>query len=288
MQGGRFEGAANTAIFVRINSLDDYQEAIEDIRDLTIPQVSGFLLPKVKDGWSVREYDQLVSAAERRGNMMEGFLKFVPVLETVEGVFSAREIAQASPRNRGLIAGSADFMAVSLCEENSPTYFAHCGQVVLAARAANLCPIAGVCDKIDDHVQIEKFYRKMKACGFTGAVTVTPTQIDQANFEFSPSLKEMKWSRSVLAQDGLFTIQPSVQESRQMIGPPHREIAMAISRQHECIQNISVPSSHKPAFLTAQTRSHGVIFASGNHCHGAVESHVGELIFDDQSPGHER
>ena len=179
-------------------------------------------------------------------------------------------------------------MAVSLCEENSPTYFAHCGQVVLAARAANLCPIAGVCDKIDDHVQIEKFYRKMKACGFTGAVTVTPTQIDQANFEFSPSLKEMKWSRSVLAQDGLFTIQPSVQESRQMIGPPHREIAMAISRQHECIQNISVPSSHKPAFLTAQTRSHGVIFASGNHCHGAVESHVGELIFDDQSPGHER
>ena len=255
LRDGLFKGSK---IFIRLNEIGDYEEVVKDIKHLTIPGVSGFLLPKVNNCSSLKAYEELVTAAERDNDLVMGSLKFVPLLETASAFFEAEQIAKGSSRNVGLIAGSEDFMADSLCAEHSSTYYAHLSQVSIASRAAQIQPIAGVCDKIDDHIASEKFYRKMKACGFAGAVTLTPSQTLQANITFSYSPKEIQWAERVMSVDGLSTIQPSVQESRQMIGPPHRLKASVIRQQNKQIQRMATPSSSQPRLLRGHTLPRGL------------------------------
>lgn len=116
----------------------------------------------------------------------------------------------------------------------------------MAARAAQILPIAGPWDKIDDHVGIEKFHRKMKACGFAGAVTLTPSQSIQANIAFSYSPKELQWAEKVMgSEERISVVQTSVQESRQMVGPPHRLIASRICQENLYIQDMSSASGKR-------------------------------------------
>ena len=132
--------------------------------------------------------------------------------------------------------GSGDLTATVLCEDHSSTYDTFFSNVVLAAKSNNIVALCGVHDKIDDHTGFEKFCLKMKRSGFNGVAGLTPKQVLLANYIFSLSPRERQWTDGVLGNikysadsdrtmssgGHLKTIQRSVQESRQMIGPPHK------------------------------------------------------------------
>ena len=223
-------------VFIRISDLDATNDVEEDIRALTRPGIAGFILPKVKHPDQVRLVDDMLTKVENHSTA-ENPAKLVPLLEVPEAHFHCDTIASCSQRNACVIVGSGDFTATAVCDDHSPTYDAFFSRAVLAAKAAGIEAVCGVHDKIDDHAGLEKFCIKMKSCGYVGGLALTPKQIQIINNAFEYTPREMMWVDKVLGNNGemknIKLIQPSVQESRQMIGPPHKEKATAMKECYE-------------------------------------------------------
>lgn len=240
---------SGTRVFVRVSDLDAIHEVEEDIRALKRPEVLGFLLPKVKHPDQVRQIDDILTKVEKEQTKEANAAQLVPILEVPEAFFHSDTIASCSSRTLCVIVGSGDFTAAAVCDDHSPTYDAFFSQGAIAARAAGIEAVCGVHDKIDDHIGLEKFCRKMKRCGYVGGAALTPKQISIMNnvFEYTP--RELKWIDQVLEQGkgdttNIKLIKPSVQESRQMIGPPHKDKATAMRERHTTqLQEFIAPRS---------------------------------------------
>lgn len=220
-------------VYVRSSSLDFIGEVKEDLNTFAGSGIEGFMLPKLRDDKEVVEVDRLLTSIEQRKNLPIMQTKLLPIIETLPAYFALHRIASASKRNVGIIGGSGDFTAESLCEDHSATYDAFFGKCVLAAKCAGILPLWGVHDKIDDHAGFYKVNSKMKGCGFAGTAALTPEQIAMANAIYSLTPREISWIQSVQSNGSMIKlIQPSVQESRQMIGPPHYDKASNLLKQY--------------------------------------------------------
>ena len=214
-------------VFIRTSPLENRSELCNDLETFIGSGINGFCLPKIENPQSIAEVDSLIGNIEKEKGITTPYMhKLIPLIETPAAYFNVDKIATASKRNIALVAGSGDFTAEMICNDGSLAYDAFFSQVVLAARAAGLGALWGVHDKIDDLIGFEKVCTKMKNTGFNGAAVLTPKQIALANYIFSLTPKQNKWVESVLSRnsDGnnIKVVRPSVQESRQMIGPPHR------------------------------------------------------------------
>lgn len=224
-------------IFVRVSSVDNLEEVKQDLVTFTRPDISGFLLPKLKSHHQIQELDKILTVIEKEGGKVKpNRTKLVPILELPEAYFNSDQIASSSNRNACLMVGGEEFAAAAACEDCSPTYEAFFSRALIAAKAAGIEAVCGAHDRIDDHAGLERFCIKMKKSGFAGSVAFTPNQVHIINNAFSKTRREIMWSDHVLKEgehNGLKFIQSSVQESRQLIGPAHRDKATFMRLQHD-------------------------------------------------------
>lgn len=224
----------NSRVFVRLNDIANLKEMEEDVRMLVHPTIEGFLLSKAELPDSVRVLGDMLSKAEDDYNIRQGSMKIIPVVETANAYFHLEEMA-LSPRTTSLLAGDKDLMASLMCDEHSPAIEAFFSKVIIAAKAANIEAHAGAHDLLDDVIGFEKYCNKLKSYGFSGVVALTPKQVQIANRVFSVAPHEIQWAQNVLFENTdahIRTIQRSIQESRQMIGPPHRIKATSILKRN--------------------------------------------------------
>ena len=227
---------SNMNVFLRISSSHVCEKDVqEDIQTFVGTGIKGFILPKVECPQSVKDIDGLVSQVEKEKGVAPSCVKFSIIAESATAYFLLDKIASASKRNIVLGVGHLDLTAETLWHENSPTFDTYLGKAVLAARSVGIASVWGAYDKIDDHTGFEKLCLKLKQCGFTGVVAVTPKQITMANCIFSMSPREKIWVDSVLEMNsnhaGLKLFKPSVQESRQIIAPPHVSKALRMKNE---------------------------------------------------------
>lgn len=258
-------------VFIRSSSLSSASEVHQDISIFTGSGIEGFMLPKVEKESEVVEVEQLIAAMEKEKNVPFMQTKMIPIIETLPAYFAMEKIASASKRNIAIIGGSGDFTAEAVCEDHSTTYQAYFSKCVLAAKCAGILPLWGVHDKIDDHAGFYRVNDKMKASGFAGTAALTPIQIAMANTVYSLSPKEMKWIESVNNNGtAIKLIQPSVQESRQMIGPPHRDKARNMLKQYvhgdECKRKRTASSIKRSVNGLSPNIKTGDINATSHEC----------------------
>lgn len=236
---------AKKMIYVRANEVSDLDELRKDVDLMTSVGVAGFMLAKTETISDIRTIEELVSEAESKRGLSKGFTKLVPIIETPRAFFRVHELTLASPRISAVVVGSGDFMAQQLCDEHSLAYDTLFATVALAARAAGIEAFAGVHDKLDDYRGFEHFCYKLKSSGYTGAVGLTPKQIALANRIFSYSPEELQWAQKVLqhSNGSIRTVQRSIQESRQMIGPPHLRRAKAILERSKVMPTLEKTKS---------------------------------------------
>ena len=220
IKDGLFSGVS---VYVRSSSIDCTSEFIEDIKTFTGTGITGFLLPKVENRESVLEAEKILLQYEDERGLDKNSHTFAILIETPAAYFEVQNILLSSKRISSVICGSADFTAEALCDDHSPTYDAFFTQVALAAKATKKVAVWGVHDKLDDYIGFESNCFKMKRCGYDGVLALTPKQILLANQVYSLSHNEKDWTERVLKKSTrINTIRKSVQESRQMIGPPHK------------------------------------------------------------------
>ena len=96
-------------VFVRLNSIDSGLME-EDIESTIHKNLSGYILPMIKNEEDIMYIDKVVSKMEMDKGLKQGGVKFFPLIEQAEAVLNSINIAKASKRNIGLIFGHEDFL----------------------------------------------------------------------------------------------------------------------------------------------------------------------------------
>jgi citrate lyase subunit beta/citryl-CoA lyase len=123
------------------------------------------------------------------------------MIETPLGVLRAGEIAAASDRLAGFVAGTND-LTKDLRARHTPSrtpLLTALSMIVLAARAYGLAVIDGVHLNLDDLAGFEAACRQGVELGFDGKSLVHPNSIDIANRIFGPAPDEIAQARRIVA-----------------------------------------------------------------------------------------
>ena len=167
---------------VRVNGAGTpwYEGDLALVRELRPDAV---LLPKVAGPGDV---------AAAAGALPEGVAVWA-MIETPAGVLAAEAIA-AAPRVGGLVMGTND-LAAELRAAGRAAMGHALQRTVLAARAAGVVAVDGVCNALRDEDALRAECEEGRRLGFDGKTLIHPAQVAAANAAFGPSAAEVALAR---------------------------------------------------------------------------------------------
>jgi citrate lyase subunit beta/citryl-CoA lyase len=177
---------------VRVNALP---AGLHDMRALAGHGVHTFLLPKAEDADMVRAVSDLLD------QLGDTNTRLLPIIESARGVLHAYPIVSASPRVVALAIGLEDYTADIGAQRTTAgreSWWAQ-GQIVNAARAAKVQPLASVYSAIDDEAGLRTWLADARGLGFAGAGCLHPRQIRVVHAAFAPSLDEVAHAQRLVA-----------------------------------------------------------------------------------------
>jgi citrate lyase subunit beta/citryl-CoA lyase len=184
-QALRAGGYGHRELILRVSSLD----CAEDFQLADALGLDGVLLPKVDSPGTV-----LAAAGRTRHALW-------CMIETPLGVLRAAEIAGASDRLAGFVAGTND-LAKELRARHTPDrtpLLTSLSLMLLGARAHGLAALDGVHINLDDMEGFEAACRQAVELGFDGKTLVHPSTIEPANRLFAPDAEEVTKARAIVA-----------------------------------------------------------------------------------------
>jgi citrate lyase beta subunit len=199
--------------FYRINSLDTpyfYRDVIEVVEEMG-EGLDSILVPKVERPEDLHTLDTLLTSVELNAGLEPGKIKLEAQIETAQGLASIDGIAHAARRLEALHFGPGDYAAsirmpqtsIGTVDEWDEVYPGHrfhyaMHRIVVAARAANLRAIDGPVADYGDEEGLRKSCLLARSLGFDGKWCIHPSQIDTVNEAFSPTEREIEWSKKVI------------------------------------------------------------------------------------------
>ena len=191
---------------VRINGMTE--AARDDLACCVASGLTAVMLPKADNPGEIAELHDLLSHREGLANMPHGQVSILPIPETAKGLWSAHQLAGASPRVCGLltavggpIAGDVA-RAVGIRPSVSGEEQAYLqSKIVLDSRAAGArYPIAGIIGTpLNDLKMVENLIRRAKTFGFTGAALIHPDHVKIANEVFRAAPDEVAYFEGMIA-----------------------------------------------------------------------------------------
>ncbi len=180
-------------LVVRINGLGTpwYAEDVAAVRGIGVDAV---LVPKVSYPSDLEEI---------RTSLGEEGPPIWAMIETCAAILSLPALSHAAWGSRltTLIAGTNDLAKEMRCRlgpDRTPLVPA-LASIVIAARAAGIVALDGVCSTLDDPARFGTECIQGAMLGFDGKTLIHPSQIDAANAGFGPSEDELVWARAIVA-----------------------------------------------------------------------------------------
>jgi citrate lyase subunit beta/citryl-CoA lyase len=190
---------------VRINALDS-EWGRDDVESTMAGRPDGLLIPKAGDVAGLRELDSLIGKLEKLRGYPERSVEFFPIIETPKGVLNVSEVARC-PRVTAICGGRGGLdMAAALGAWRVRN---QCGELLdifrltgiiclLAATAAGVQPIDSVL-LLGDLERMQRECRESAEIGYTGWITIHPSQIDVVLKACFPSDDEIAESCELVA-----------------------------------------------------------------------------------------
>jgi citrate lyase subunit beta / citryl-CoA lyase len=195
---------------VRINNLET-EYAYRDIIEIVEPaheHIDLLIVPKVKTAKDVSWVDVLLTQIETYLGAKRR-IGLEVLIEEVEAMINAEEIARASPRLEALIFGPGDYSAsqgvdakmIGAGDDAYPGDIWHYARnkVIIAARAAGLDMIDGPYAAFKDPEGFRRECVRARTLGAVGKWAIHPSQIEIANEMFSPSREQVERARKLAA-----------------------------------------------------------------------------------------
>jgi len=190
---------------VRINALDS-EWGRADVESVMAGRPDGLLVPKAGDLPALRELDSFISKLERLHGHRAGGVELFPIIETPKGIVHVNEVALCSRvtaicGGRGGLDMAAALGAWHVRNENGDLLdiFRLTGMMcLLAATAAGVQPIDSVL-LLGDLERMRRECRESAEMGYTGWITIHPSQIEVVHQACFPSDDEIGESRELVA-----------------------------------------------------------------------------------------
>ena len=184
-------GFGERTVVVRINGLDTEWGADDAAAVRAV--AAAVLLPKVDGPAELARARALLGPRPALWAMVE----------TCAGVLALPALAPAAKAHGlgALVVGTNDLAKEMRCRMDAARtpMLPVLTQVVVAARAAGIMALDGVCNALDDPERLAAEAHQGAMLGFDGKTLIHPAQIDAANAAFGPTADEVAWARSVVA-----------------------------------------------------------------------------------------
>ncbi|KEF99151.1 hypothetical protein K883_02163 [Mycobacterium sp. TKK-01-0059] len=191
-----------TARAVRINGLDTRwcHDDVIDVVTRAGRNLDTIIIPKARTARDVWWVDVLLTQLESKLNLGKR-IRLEVLIEEVEGLANAEEIAAASPRLDALIFGVGDFSLsqgarvdtnfVPLGEYPGEFWAYARNKVIVAARIAGIDAIDAPYPDYRDLAGYERDARRASLLGYTGKWAIHPDQVPVANEVYAPTADEI-------------------------------------------------------------------------------------------------
>ncbi len=195
----------NQECLVRINPLDT-PWGLKDLHAVAESLPDGIVLPKVARKKEVKAIDAVVSRIEQEKQIEEGSISFVLIgTEVPEAVFNLHKMAKI-PRVDAITWGAEDLSGVLGAKEKRDARGSYLEVFSYVRATCLLSAVAGNADPIDAvYVDIKNPDGLIQECkdganmGYTGKVTIHPSQIDIVNKAFTPTAEEILEAKELIA-----------------------------------------------------------------------------------------
>lgn len=191
---------------VRINPLDTPWFRA-DVEATMVHPPDSYLIPKLHGPGEVRLIDRILADLERQHGHEPGSVKLVVLAtETPAGLLATGEIP-CVPRVDAVTWGAEDLSAALGAKRNRDDdgrylpLFEHARTMTMISAAANgVQPLDTVFTDVTDPDGLRRDCREAAAIGYTGKISIHPSQIDIINEEFTPSATDIADARELLAE----------------------------------------------------------------------------------------
>ena len=192
--------------WIRMNPIST-ELARADLEETIGGRPDGYVVPKPRHAGDVREIAQRLDVLEHRHGIPPGRTRLLPIAtETPEGLLNIREVAAASPRIVAVSWGIEDLGAAMGLPRVRDTR----GQYLDIPRyARTMCAIAASAAGVDwldtvftDIADLEGLRRECEdgvAMGFSGKISIHPSQIEVINEVFTPDKAAVAEARELVA-----------------------------------------------------------------------------------------
>jgi len=185
--------------FVRVQPPDTGQ-TLKDLRAALGPNLTGILLPKIRDAADVHRADALLTCLEAESGLPMGSTAIYPILETAQSLRLAYEIATASTRVQymgGAISRFGDIhqaLGYRWSPGGEETLFLR-SKVLIDARAAGIrYPISGMWGGDTDDIDgLRRWATHLRDLGYYGMMLGNPAHVPIVNEIFSPTGEELAY-----------------------------------------------------------------------------------------------
>jgi citrate lyase subunit beta/citryl-CoA lyase len=233
---GKFD---DRIVFPRVNDRES-GHLLQDVYQLTIAGIDGFMYPKSKKGEDIYFFGKLLETIEAEKGIPQHTFKIIALIETPGAVMNIQEICTACPERLVAVAfGCEDFMTELGGKHDSDydSIFTARAMIAMGAKANNVIPIDTVHIRVHDLEDLERNLIIGRNLGFEGMLVLNPKEIPLVHQYYSPSSEEVDWATEMLKlSDEAVALGKGVAvKDNKFIGPPMVKMAKDIIKKAELI-----------------------------------------------------
>lgn len=237
IENGSFAGKV---LFPRVNDRES-GHLLQDVYQLTIPGIAGFMYPKAKRGEDIYFFGKLLETIEYEKNIPLNTFKIIALIETPSAVVNIQEICSACPERLVAVAFGCEDYITALGGKHDSKYnsiFTARAVIAMAAKAHGLLPIDTVHIKVHDLEDLEQLIIVGKMLGFEGMLVLNPKELPLVHRYYSPSEEELEWATEMLSLSAQAEAQGKgvAVKDNKFIGPPMVKMAKSILKKQEDIE----------------------------------------------------
>ena len=228
-------------IFPRVNDRES-GHLLQDVYQLAIEGVYGFMYPKAKKGEDIYFFGKLLETIEYEKGFPINTFKIIPLIETTSALIHINEICSICPNRVIAVAFGCEDYVSDLGGENDPegvSIFTPRSIIATAAKANNILPIDTVHIKVHDLEDLERNLVLSKKLGFEGMLSLNPKELPLIHQYYSPSPEDVLWAIEMLrlSEEAFKNGQGVAVKDNKFIGPPMVKMAKGILRKHNMMIN---------------------------------------------------
>ncbi len=238
---GRFQ---NINIFPRVNDRES-GHLLQDVYQLTIPGIDGFMYPKAKKGEDIYFFGKLLETIEYEKNLPRHTFKIIALIETPGAVMNIQEICTACPERLVAVAfGCEDYMTElgGKHDLESQSIFTARSMIAMGAKANNVIPVDTVHIRVHDLEDLERNLIIGRTLGFEGMLVLNPKELPLVHKYYSPSTEELEWANEMLllSEEAVKQGKGVAVKDNKFIGPPMVKMAKNIINKQKLIEKKSI------------------------------------------------